>query len=1020
MNSIACVWLFALLTNLTPQAVPQTTALPRATASAPSKPAAPSGLTAKAGDAQVNLSWSAAPGATSYSVYRSSASNDGATRVAVGITAHAFVDKGVTNGTTYRYWVRASSAGAISDLSNGALATPQSPPPTSAPFVTVAAGNAEVVIEWTAVPHASAYRLFRATSGTWETTPLAEVTGTRYKNDGLTNGATYAYGVVAINGGGAGPFSNVIAAMPVAASASVTVERGAAMATDASASEAELPAANRTPSRGRGAEASPIAGDASGRSANSAPASMQGVQAGRRTLPQPRPATPVNQPPAAAEAVPAKSAPTPSSVPANSMATPSRPAPAAVVVPVAQAAPVAPAENTANTANTANAASAPNVMHRAGAIAASDQVVSSATGMQDPTSTASVTGTAVTNSGTIPGTITTNETAPTVDVRKPKGAGLQAPSDTAAAAPVAPINVTAAAGDRSVTLAWTLITGATSYNLYRSILPNQEVRVTVVGPLTPPYVDSQLANGVTYYYKLTAVNATGESAKSSEVSATPIAPPAAPDPATVAAFRFLRQATWGPKPGDVDIVKNIGVAAFLNQQFSTPASSYPDTLFNMPVDMAQERFMELALTGPDQLRQRVAWALHKIWVVSAVEVTTAPAIVTYHRLFLNDAFGNYRDLMTDITLNPAMGRYLNMLNNRSQAVTGSLPKENYARELMQLFTLGIPRLEGNGTPSIMLSRPGVPVIAYTEQDVKELARILTGWTFGDGNPATVPTNLAPENYKFPMEAVARFHDTGSKLFLETYFPPGQTARQELDHVLDVLFRRSNIGPFISRQLIQQLVTSNPSAAYVADVSAVFNGNGGSARGDLAAVVRAILTHPEAGVSTATSGKLSEPALFVASLMRALNASVTDHPFMSNAAEAMGQKVFFPASVFSYFSPGYRVRGTVGPAGLPLGGPEFQILTTVTALERANFVAGLLGGFYGMDVVVDYTPFTGQAANAQSLVDYCSLLFMGGRMSPEARQEIINAVATTAANRQSERVRTALYLTLTAAQFQVDR
>jgi len=400
-----------------------------------------------------------------------------------------------------------------------------------------------------------------------------------------------------------------------------------------------------------------------------------------------------------------------------------------------------------------------------------------------------------------------------------------------------------------------------------------------------------------------------------------------------------------------------------------------------------------------------------------VEVPSAPAIVTYHRLLLNGALGNYRDLMRDVTLNPAMGRYLNMLNNRSQAVTGSLPNENYARELMQLFTLGIPMLDQNGQPAIPLS--GGTLNAYTEQDVKELARIFTGWTFGDGNPSTVPTNLGRENYKVPMEAVARFHDAGAKFFLGQDFPAGQTARQDLDQALDLLFNHPNVGPFVSRQLIQQLVTSNPGPSYVADVAAVFNDNGAGVRGDLTAVVTAILTHPEAGLSTTTSGKLSEPALFVVSQLRALNASVTDHPFMSDKAEAMGQKVLYPGSVFSYYSPGYRVRGTTG-AGGPLGGPEFQILTAVTALERANFVGALVGGQFGADVAIDYTPFTSRASDAVALVDYCSLLFMGGRLSTDARLEIINAVRTSGANQPTERVRTALYLVMTAAQSQVDR
>ena len=157
--------------------------------------------------------------------------------------------------------------------------------------------------------------------------------------------------------------------------------------------------------------------------------------------------------------------------------------------------------------------------------------------------------------------------------------------------------------------------------------------------------------------------------------------------------------------------------------------------------------MSLALTGPDQLRQRVAWALHKIWVVSAVEADAAPGIVTYQRLFLHGAFGNYRDLMHAVTLNPAMGRYLTMLNNRSQAVTGAPANENYAREVMQLFTIGTSKLNPDGTP--IIGAGGVPAPTYTQDDVKALARIFTGWTFGDGNPATSPTGLATANFKGP-------------------------------------------------------------------------------------------------------------------------------------------------------------------------------------------------------------------------------------------------------------------------------
>jgi hypothetical protein len=599
-----------------------------------------------------------------------------------------------------------------------------------------------------------------------------------------------------------------------------------------------------------------------------------------------------------------------------------------------------------------------------------------------------------------------------------EGPASEVVSATPLAPPLAPANLTAVGGDKVVTLSWSPSETAATYSVYRSTLSNKQGSTPLVAGLTAPsFVDTAVVNGPTYFYKVTASNVGGQSVKSGEASASPEAPPPGVDEEALAAFRLLRHATWGPKPGDVEALVAGGVEAFLSAQFTAAPSDYPDTLFSQPTEMTQEHFMRLALDGADQLRQRVAWALHKIWVVSAIEVPRADAIVTYQRVLMNGAFGNYRDLMKAVTLNPAMGRYLNMLNNRSQTVTGVPPNENYPRELMQLFTVGIPQLNQDG--SVMRDSAGQELKVYTEDDVKELARIFTGWTYGDGSPDTVPTRQTSENWRVPMEAVARYHDTGAKIFLGENFPAGQTAQQDLEQALDVLFHHPNVGPFVSRQLIQQLVTSNPSGRYVSDVAAVFNDNGGGVRGDLAAVVRALLTHDEAGLSNEFTGKLSEPVLFVVSQLRALNATVTDHPFMSDKAEEMGQKVFYPPSVFSYYSPGYRVRGTVGPSGAPLGGPEFQILTSVTALVRANFVGSLLGGWFGSDVAFDYTPFTSLAADPPALVDYCARLFMGTRISNEMRTEIIAAVRVTPASNARERARTAIYLTLVAAQSQVD-
>ena len=258
-----------------------------------------------------------------------------------------------------------------------------------------------------------------------------------------------------------------------------------------------------------------------------------------------------------------------------------------------------------------------------------------------------------------------------------------------------------------VTLSWTAVATASSYNVYRSTTTNGQAAPPLATNLNAPaFVDSPVTNGVTYFYKVTAVNAFGESERSTEASASPMgtAPPPPPpppsgDPALSSTFRFLRQATWGPRPGDIERVRSLGTDGFFAEQLGAPRSQYPAALFDQSVEAAQEQFMANALTGQDQLRQRVAWALHKIWVVSAIQIDQTRA----HPPLLPDppesrAFGNYKDLMKDITLNPAMGRYLNMVNNRSQAITGAPANENYARELLQLFTWGTVKLNQNGTP----------------------------------------------------------------------------------------------------------------------------------------------------------------------------------------------------------------------------------------------------------------------------------------------------------------------------------
>lgn len=943
-------------------------------------PAVPAELSAEAGNATVKLSWKASQGATSYQVFRGTTSTVENIPIATNITGTTYTNSGLTNGTKYYYRLKAVNNFGASEYSSMVSATPilVIPPPTAAPTnLTATPGDTTITLSWGAVQGATGYRIFRGTTSNGQSsTPLATVNGTTFTNTGLTNGTAYFYKVAAINAGGQGPMSAQATATPttgLSAPTSLTATPGDRQITltwNGVTGATGYRVFRGTTSNGQSTTAITTV--------NGTSFTNTGLTNGTAYFYKVAAISATGQGPLSNEAT---------ATPTTSLTAPT---------------------------NLTAVPRSGSVVLNWGAVtgATSYRVFRGTTSNgQGATAIASPTGTTFTNTGLTNGTAYFYKVASV-------NAGGQSPmsaeaSATPVAVPVAPTGLSVTSGDAVITVSWTAVTGADTYNVYRGTTPNGQAATAVATGLTSPtFQNTGLTNGTTYYYKVTAVNGSGESPRSAEIIGTPVSQPPTVDEPTRAAYRLLRQATWGPRPGDLDRVKQIGAAAFLTEQFAAPASTFPDTLFDQSLEWTQERFMQNAVTGQDQLRQRVAFALHKIWVVSGVEVDCPDSFITYYRILMNNAFGNYRNLMREITTNPAMGRYLNMLNNKSQASSGVEPNENYARELAQLFTVGLTRLNPDG--SAQLDGQGRPVPTYTEEDVKELSRMLTGWTFGDGNPATVPTNLAPENDRVPMEPVQRFHDVGTKVFLGNNIAGAQQARPEMEQALDILFNHPNLPVFVSKQLIQMLVKSNPSPAYVQAISAVFVNNGSNVRGDLQAVVRAILTHPEATGPSTTGNKMMEPVLFVVSQLRSLGATVADFPFMTDKAEEMGQKVLYPPSVFSYFSPGFRIRGT------SLGGPEFQIYTSVTSLVRVNFIGQLISNSFGADVTINYQPFTSRAADAGALVDYCNLLFMGGNMSTQMRSDIINAIQATPATNTTERVRTALYLTMAGAQYQVDR
>ena len=511
---------------------------------------------------------------------------------------------------------------------------------------------------------------------------------------------------------------------------------------------------------------------------------------------------------------------------------------------------------------------------------------------------------------------------------------------------------------------------------------------------------------------------------------------ATPQVTTADAIRFLEQSTWGPTPELVAHVQSVGFEQFLNEQFEAAPSSYPtlplypttrDTVAcpsgsacqrdNYTIYPVQNRFFTNALYGPDQLRQRVAFALHQIVVVSNVDITQPSWMTPYLQVLDRNALGNYRQLLYDMSLNPAMGNYLDIAGN-----TKAVPNENYGREILQLFSLGTFRLNPDGTQQLDLT--GQPIPAYTQETVNNFARVFTGW-----QRAAAPAPGVP-NYLDPMVANQSQHDIGAKTLLNgAVLPAKQSAAQDLNDAIDNIFNDPNVGPFISRQLIQHLVTSNPSPAYVARVTSVFNGDLGSSRGDLKAVVKAILLDPEARGDLKADpnyGHLKDPILFITNLLRAFHARSADGTGLSDGylnpqAVNMGMDLFRPPSVFSYYSPSSGVPGAAG-----VRGPEFGVLSTSTALRRANFVNTMMFGTIPVSAnaptgtSLDLSDLRALAAMPDQLVERLNQQLLHGTMSTSMRQTILWAVTAVPATNPLKRARTALYLVASSSQYQVEK
>jgi uncharacterized protein (DUF1800 family) len=499
------------------------------------------------------------------------------------------------------------------------------------------------------------------------------------------------------------------------------------------------------------------------------------------------------------------------------------------------------------------------------------------------------------------------------------------------------------------------------------------------------------------------------------------------------AARLLDQTTFGPTLSAINNLQQIGVAAYLAQQFATPTTRMP-AIGNPPVATCPDAtyrcvwssFWQNALTANDQLRQRVAFAYSEIFVVST-DMVNARTIPSYHNLLADDAFGNFRQVINDVTTSPAMGDYLNMLDS-NRAPAGQIANENFARELMQLFTTGLVLINTEGEPELNAQQLPQPV--FTEAEVQASARALTGWTYANptgGVPTSFPNGLP--NFDQPMRAIEVSHDTSQKTLLDgVNLPPGQTAEEDLSGVIDSIFNHPNVGPFVCRQLIQHLVTSSPSPAYVGRVSAVFASDGAGVRGDMKAVITAILADPEARAADTNAaedgGHLREPILYFAGILRALQSTNTNsqgrYDVATSYTEPLGEIPYGAPSVFNFFPPGYVIPGTT------LNAPEFAQENTAAAMVRLNLADSIVRNHLtSFNIDMSQTSVLGQIASATgnaavdsaNLVNALDILFTHAQMPAAMKTAIVAHVSQLPVIGQ--RVRVATWLVISSNFYQIE-
>ncbi|MFK7993145.1 MAG: DUF1800 family protein [Granulosicoccus sp.] len=488
------------------------------------------------------------------------------------------------------------------------------------------------------------------------------------------------------------------------------------------------------------------------------------------------------------------------------------------------------------------------------------------------------------------------------------------------------------------------------------------------------------------------------------------------------AFRLLEQGTFGARLEDIESTVASGADAWINQQMQLPATFLSDGLADADSRQWNEYvnvWWRHAIKADDQLRQRVAFALSQILVVSADDGLGDEqfGLANYYDILLRHAFGNYRELLQEVTLNPIMGEYLSMKgNHKPDPETNIQPDENYAREVLQLFSIGQVLLHDDGTP--ILDDDGVPLPAYDQTTIENFARVFTGWHFANADHFIWPKN---SDYLSAMQPWEQYHDNGSKTLLNgAVIPAGLSPTEDINAALDNIFNHPNVAPFIAKQLIQRLVTSNPSAQYVHDVAQVFNKNLSGERGSLASTIKAILMHREARLghleNPDTFGKLKEPLIRLTQIWRAFEPAVIPAGFNYGwVEEELQQAPLNSPSVFNFFRPSFSQPGEIRDRGLV--SPEFQIMDETSIIKvTGRLLASTLWSHNfknndkGSRIAIDISKEMDIEPDREALLDHLDLLMLGGRMTDELRHQVSELMETRNYNNAaSQRVVEAIFL-----------